>query len=53
MANSRDLRGIALSLDGTTEVPHFDRAAFKVVRTVVTLAADGLTATVCQNVLQC
>ena len=41
MANAADLRRIALSLPGTTEAPHFDRAAFKVVRTYVTLASDG------------
>jgi hypothetical protein len=40
----RDLRRIALSLDGTTEAPHFDRAAFKVKRIYVTLADDGRTA---------
>jgi hypothetical protein len=44
MATSRDLRRIALSLEGTTEAPHFDRAAFKVVRIYATLAADGRTA---------
>jgi YjbR len=44
MATGADLRRIALSLDGTTEAPHFDRAAFKVARTYVTLAADGRTA---------
>jgi hypothetical protein len=44
MATARDLRRIALSLEGTTEVPHFDRAAFKVKRIYVTLAADGKTA---------
>ncbi|MBP1846009.1 hypothetical protein J2046_004283 [Rhizobium petrolearium] len=38
------LRSLALSLEGTVEAPHFDRAAFKVRRTYVTLAADGLTA---------
>ena len=32
---------MALSLEGTTEVPHFDRAAFRVNRIYVTLAADG------------
>lgn len=41
MATARDLRRIALSLEGTTEAPHFDRAAFKVARIYVTLAADG------------
>ena len=44
MATGNDLRRIALSLEGTAEAPHFDRAAFKVARTYVTLAADGLTA---------
>jgi hypothetical protein len=38
------LRRLALSLDGTSEAPHFDRAAFKVERIYVTLAADGKTA---------
>jgi hypothetical protein len=33
-----------LSLEGTTEAPHFDRAAFKVARIFATLAADGRTA---------
>jgi hypothetical protein len=41
MATGRDLRRIALSLEGTTEAPHFDRSAFKVARIYVTLAADG------------
>jgi len=44
MADADDLRRHALSLDGTTESPHFDRAAFKVARIYVTLAADGQTA---------
>lgn len=44
MADANDLRRIALSLDGTIESPHFDRAAFKVRRIYVTLAADGKTA---------
>lgn len=44
MATARDLRRIALSLEGTTEAPHFDRAAFKVARIYVTLAADGKSA---------
>jgi hypothetical protein len=41
---AEDMRRIALSLDGTTERPHFDRAAFKVARIYATLAADGMTA---------
>lgn len=44
MATGKDLRRIALSLEGTTEAPHFDRAAFRVHRIYVTLAADGRTA---------
>jgi hypothetical protein len=44
VATGKDLRRLALSLEGTTEAPHFDRAAFKVVRTYVTLAPDGRTA---------
>jgi hypothetical protein len=44
MSSAKDLRRIALSLEGTTEAPHFDRVAFKVTRIYVTLAADGCTA---------
>ena len=44
MATGSDLRRLALALEGTSEAPHFDRAAFKVARTYVTLAADGKTA---------
>jgi hypothetical protein len=44
MASGADLRRLALALDGTSEAPHFDRAAFKVARIYVTLAADGRTA---------
>ena len=44
MVSDTDLRRIALSLMGTSEAPHFDRAAFKVARIYVTLAADGRTA---------
>jgi len=44
MATAKDLRHLALALEGTSEAPHFDRAAFKVKRTYVTLAADGKTA---------
>ncbi len=46
MATGRDLRRIALSLEGTTEAPHFDRVAFRVARIFVTLAADGRTANI-------
>jgi len=44
VATAKDLRRLALSLEGTTEAPHFDRAAFKAVRIYVTLAGDGKTA---------
>jgi hypothetical protein len=44
MATAKDLRRIALSLEGTSEAPHFDRMAFKVARIYATLAADGKTA---------
>jgi predicted DNA-binding protein (MmcQ/YjbR family) len=44
MATGKDLRRLALSLEGTTEAPHFDRAAFKVTRIYATLGADGKTA---------
>lgn len=44
MATAKELRRLALALEGTQEAPHFDRAAFKVARIYVTLAADGKTA---------
>jgi hypothetical protein len=44
MADGADLRRLALALPGTSEAPHFDRAAFKVDRTFVTLDASGRTA---------
>jgi YjbR len=44
MSTSADLRRIALSLEGTTEAPHFDRTAFRARRIYVTLAAHGKTA---------
>ncbi len=44
MATGKDLRRIALALEGTAEAPHFDRAAFRVARIYVTLAADRRTA---------
>jgi hypothetical protein len=46
MADAADLRRMALALPGTSEAAHFDRAAFKVDRIYVTLAADGLTANI-------
>ena len=44
MATGKDLRRLSLSLEGTSEAPHFDRAAVKAARIYVTLAADGRTA---------
>ena len=44
MATGKDLRRLALELEGTTEAPHFDRTAFKAARIYVTLAADGRSA---------
>lgn len=44
MATATLLRRMALALPGTTEYPHFDRAAFKVAVTYVTLATDGCSA---------
>jgi hypothetical protein len=44
MATAEDFRRIALSLEGTTEGPHFERTAFKVRRIYATLAPDGRTA---------
>jgi hypothetical protein len=44
VVTARGFRCIALSLEGTTEAAHFDRAAFKVARIYATLAADGRSA---------
>jgi hypothetical protein len=44
MARAKDLRRMAMALEGTSEAPHFDRAAFKAARIYVTLAADGRSA---------
>ena len=44
MASADDLRRLALALENVEEHPHFDRAAFRVRRNFVTLAADGLSA---------
>ena len=43
MSTAADFRRIALSLEGTTEAPHFDRTAFKAARIYATLAADART----------
>jgi hypothetical protein len=44
MATGKDLRRIALKLEGTAEVPHFDRRAFRVERQYVTLEVGETTA---------
>lgn len=44
MADAADFRRIALSLDGVTEHPHFDRRAFKARVIFATLASDERTA---------
>jgi YjbR len=46
LANYDDFRRLALSLEGVTEAPHFDRLAFRVARTFATLAADRKTANI-------
>lgn len=44
MATARQFREIALSLAGTLEAAHVDRAAFRVNRIYATLAPDGRSA---------
>lgn len=44
MSTSENLQRLALSLEGTTETPHFNRTAFKTRSIYVTLASDGRTA---------
>lgn len=44
MANAKDFRRIALSFEGASEAPHFDRTAFRLARTFATLVADGKSA---------
>jgi hypothetical protein len=46
MADAALFRRIALSLEGASEHPHFDRRAFKARITFATLAPDGLTANI-------
>ena len=46
MATSDDLRRLALAFPGVAEKPHFDRRAFYLARTFVTLAGDGETANI-------
>lgn len=43
MSSAAQFRKTALSLEGTTQAPHFDRTAFKVKRIFATLATDGLS----------
>jgi hypothetical protein len=44
LSTGATLSRLALALERVSSAPHFDRTAFKVKRTFVTLAADGLTA---------
>ena len=44
MADAADFRRIALSFDGASEYPHFDRRAFRARVTFATLAPDERTA---------
>ena len=44
MSDGATLHRLALALDGAVAAPHFDRTAFKVKRTFMTLSADRLTA---------
>lgn len=44
MVSLSRFRRMCLSREGTTETPHFDRAAFRVVRIYATLKADDKTA---------
>src|SRR5260370_31444734 len=44
MTDAADFRRIALSFEGVTEYPHFDRRAFKARVTFATLAPDELSA---------
>jgi hypothetical protein len=46
VATAKDFREVALSLEGTTEAPHFERTAFRARRIFTTLAPDGLTANI-------
>jgi hypothetical protein len=44
MVSISRFRRICLSLEGTSETPHFDRAAFRVARIYATLKTDDETA---------
>lgn len=44
MASGAQFREIALALPGTSEVPHFNRRAFRVARIYASLAPDETTA---------
>jgi hypothetical protein len=46
MAAAKDFRKIALSLDGASEAPHFERTAFRARRIFATLAPDGRSANI-------
>jgi YjbR len=44
MATAGEFRKLALSLEGTTEVPHFGQAGFRVARIYATLTVDEKSA---------
>lgn len=46
MATAKEFTDIALALEGTAELPHFERKAFKARRIYATLVPDGLTANI-------
>jgi hypothetical protein len=46
MATAKEFRKIALSLEGTSAHPHFERTAFKARRIFASLAPDELTANI-------
>lgn len=46
MVTPGEFTSIALSFDGVTAYPHFDRTAYKIRRIFVTLAGDGRSANV-------
>jgi hypothetical protein len=46
MADAADFRRIALSFEGASEHPHFDRRTFKARITFATLAPDELSANI-------
>ncbi len=45
--DAHTFRAMALSFEGVTEAPHFDRIAFKTKRIFTTLAPDRASANIC------